>query len=252
EAAMLAAGTASPGNFLPASRKAFPATEPRLAEATPANVLKNTQEAGNEKAIDTRLNVAAPPGSKSGIERMMTRFFLLVLVVGALAGAFYAGRRYRGQIPYLDQGIPAVAEPSPAVTPVVGDDPLLKFERGRREVDNDPTTWLATQLTKELTKQGIQHPLDSTDAEFLYLYGRASLLVGNDEAAARAFEAAIGRVNLVSPQQNATLKKEATLGLAAVALKSDKEKPAAHARFDEVIRKPSSSPTPLGSPLLSP
>jgi len=76
--------------------------------------------------------------------------------------------------------------------------------------------------------------------------------VGNNEEAARAFEAAINRVNLVSPQQNATLKKEATLGLAAIALKSDKEKPAAHARFDELIRKPSPSPVPSGSPFLSP
>jgi tetratricopeptide (TPR) repeat protein len=137
---------------------------------------------------------------------------------------------------------------------VVGDDPLLKFERSRREVDNDPNAWLATQLKNELSRQGIQNPLDSTDAEFLYLYGRASLLAGNNEEAARAFEAAIARANLVSPQQNATIKKEATLGLAAVALKSDKERSGALAHFDELIRRPSSSPSPVPSlsPLISP
>jgi len=110
---------------------------------------------------------------------------------------------------------------------------------------------LATQLKNELSRQGIQNPLDSTDAEFLYLYGRALLLVGNNEEAARAFEAAIARVNLVSPQENATLRKEAALGLAAVALKSDKEKPAAQAHLDEIMQKPS-SPSPSGSPANSP
>jgi tetratricopeptide (TPR) repeat protein len=86
--------------------------------------------------------------------------------------------------------------------------------------------------------------LDSTDAEFLYLYGRALLLTGKNEEAARAFEAAIDRANLVSPQETATLKKEATLGLAAVALKSDKDRPAAQAHFDKLLQESSSSPAP--------
>ena len=239
------------GTLLPPSRKAFPGTDPSSADASLVS-----PEAANASAIAGRLEVAAPPRSKSGTERTMTRFFLLVLFVGVIAGAFYAGRRYKGPIPYLGQSDPAIAEPSPtlAATPVVGDDPLLKFERSRREVDNDPNAWLATQLKNELTRQGIQNPLDSTDAEFLYLYGRASLLAGNNEEAARAFEAAIARANLVSPQQNATIKKEATLGLAAVALKSDKERPGAQAHFDELIQKPSSSPSavPSLSPLISP
>jgi hypothetical protein len=250
----LAAGSDPAGSFLPASRKAFPANEPLAADAPSANVqIGGTQEASKENAIESRLDVAAPH-AKSGIERTMTRFFMFVLFVGVIAGAFYAGRKYKGHIPYVDQSDSSIAVPSPSLTsaPVVGDDPLLKFERSRREVDNDPDAWLATQLKNELSRQGIQNSLDSTDAEFLYLYGRASLLAGKNEEAARAFEAAIARANLVSPQQNATIKKEATLGLAAVALKSDKEKPAAQARFDEVIRKPSSSPSPSGSPFIFP
>jgi tetratricopeptide (TPR) repeat protein len=142
---------------------------------------------------------------------------------------------------------------------VVGDDPILKFERSRREVDNDPNAWLATQLKSEQARQAIQNPLDSNEGEFLYLYGRASLLTGNSDEASRAFEKVIARTNLVSPQSDATLKKEATLGLAAVALKSDKDKPAAMARFDETMRSapspsapsptgPTGSPSPSGSP----
>jgi hypothetical protein len=209
------------------------------------------QETQNVSPIENRLDVAAPAPVKGGIERTMSRFFLFVVVLGALAGAFYGGRKYKGPIPYLDPSAAPAAESSPA--PVVGDDPLLKFERSRREVDNDPNAWLATQLKSELSRQGIPQPLDSTDAEFLYLYGRASLLVGKNDEALKAFEGAIAKANLLSPQANATLKKEATLGLAAVALSSEKDRPAAQARFAETIGATSSpSASPAGSPALSP
>src|ERR1043166_3088527 len=199
-------------------------------------------------AIETRLNLSEAPHGRTGVERTMSRFFMFVLFLAVVGAAFYAGRKYKGQIPYVDNAPAAQASPPP-----VGDDPILKFERSRREVDNDPNAWLATQLKSELTRQAIQQPLDSKDGEFLYLYGRASLLTGNNDEAVKAFDAAIARANLASPQANATLKKEATLGLAAVALKSDKDKAAAQARFDETI-KPSASPapSPSSSPSLSP
>ena len=207
-------------------------------------------EPRNENPIVHRLDVPGQPPAKSGIERTMTRFFMFVLFLALVGAAFYAGRKYKGPIPYVE-GVAPVAEASP--TPTVGDDPILKFERSRREVDNDPNAWLATQLKSEQARQSIQNPLDSNEGEFLYLYGRASLLTGNSDEAARAFEKVIARTNLVSPQADATLKKEATLGLAAVALKSDNHKPAAVVRFDENMRpapSPSaSSPTgPTGSP----
>jgi len=202
-------------------------------------------------AIENRIDVPAVLHERSGVERTMTRLFMFVVFLAVVFAAFYAGRKYKGTIPYMDQNSAAVADPSP--TPVVGDDPVLKFERSRREVDNDPNAWLAVQLKNELTRQTIQQPLDSTDAEFLYLYGRASLLAGNNEEAAKAFEAAIAKANVASPQENATLRKEATLGLAAIALKSDKDRPAALARFDETMR-PAASPlsSPFASPSVSP
>jgi len=228
--------------LLPASRTAFPAN-PALAAAPLAA----------QPAIENRLNVAATPAPRSGIERTMTRLFLLVLFFGVIAAAFYAGRKYKGQIPYVDQSsTTAVADASP--TPTVGDDPMLKFERARREVDNDPSAWLNTQLKSELARQSLAQPLDSTDGEFLYLYGRASLLAGNNDEATKAFDAAITRANLASPQANATLKKEATLGLAAVALKSDKDRASAQTRFDEIMRplpSPASSPS-SSSPSVTP
>jgi hypothetical protein len=237
----LGAASAPAESFLPPSRKAFPASD---SQDSGVDSLASPNLA-NSNAIEGRLDVAAPQRPRSAVERTMTRLFMFVLLLAVLAVAFYAGRKYKGATPYLDQRDPAIGESSPELAAAtVGDDPLLRFERGRREVDNDPNAWLATQLKNELSRQGIQTPLDSTDAEFLYLYGRASLLVGNNEDAARAFEAVLARANLVSPQETATLKKEATLALAAVALKSEKERPAAQSHFEEMISKPSSSASP--------
>jgi protein phosphatase len=235
--------------FVPPSRKAFPATTAISAE-------DDTLET---KPVENNLEIAKPSSQKSGVERTMTRLFLFVVVLAAVAGAFYIGRKYKGVIPYLDQSQPSIAVASPTPLPAAGiitpaEEALLKFEKARREVDNDPNAWLATQLKSELTRQGIQNPLDSTDGYFLYLYGRASLLTDNSAEAARAFEAAIAKTNLVSAQENETIKKEATLGLAAAALKSEIAKPAALKHLEEATRPPQPTPSgsPSGSPLSSP
>jgi serine/threonine protein phosphatase PrpC len=217
--------------LMPASRKAFPGPA--------AQDVKKTSEAP--------LNIGERPPAKSGVERTMTRFFVFVLLLSALAGAFYAGRRYRGPIPYLDQSGASSVEISPA--PANPEDPSVKFENARREVDADPSTWLANSSNSELTRQGIQNPLQSSDPQFLYLYGRASLLTGNSDEAARAFEAAIVKADMNASPFNAMLRKEATLGLAAAALKSEMAKPAALNRLDEITRKSAlQSSSPLSSP----
>ena len=224
-----------------ASRNAS-ATAPPLAASMAV-------EPPGTNVIENRLDVPERPAAKSGVERTMSRFFMFVLFLALVGAAFYAGRKYKGQIPYVDANIP-VAQVSP--TPVPGDDPILKFERSRREVDNNPSAWLALQLRSELARQGVKSPLDSTEGEFLYLYGRASLLIGSYEEAAKAFERVIAQTNLPSPQADATLKKEATLGLAAIALNSEKDRPAAQARFAQTM-KPAAAPEPSASaPLNSP
>jgi protein phosphatase len=233
--------------LLPPSRQAFPAV---AAGAV--------QEVSHAESPDRPLVIESRSRSKSGIERTMTRFFLFVLLLGALAAAFYAGRRYKGPIPYLDQGGTPIADASQTPPLDVPEDSAVRFERARREVDTDPNAWLANQLPRELVRQGIPTPLASSDSEFLYLYGRASLLSGNTDEAAKAFESSIAKADLSPSPANSTLRKEATLGLAAVALKADKDKPAAITHVDEMIRKPapastqtspsSSSPAPLRSP----
>ncbi|MEK6283210.1 MAG: PP2C family serine/threonine-protein phosphatase [Acidobacteriota bacterium] len=222
---MMAAPQTTP-LLTPASRKAFPAAA--------------AQDIRLDRTLETPLNIGAPSRTKGAGERAMTRLFLFVFFICAVAGAFYAGRRYKGPIPYLDQTQTPIAESTP--TPANVEDRLLKFERARRAVDANPNAWL-----NQLVSQGVQNPLDSSDPEFLYLYGRASLLTGNTEEAWRAFESAIAKAG-PNPDY-ATLSKEATLGLAAVALKSDKDRPAALTRFDELMK---SQPSPASSNSVSP
>ncbi len=247
EQTMMGAKLNSSEPLTPPSRVAFPA----------AAALEDTLEIQPiESKIENKLDiadVAQPAPSKSGVERTMSRLFLLVLVIVAVAGAFYAGRKYKGAIPYLDQGQLA-AEPSPTPIPTpaanAGETALLKFEKSRREVDADPNLWLTGLLPGELSRQGVAGPLDSQDPEFLYLYGRANLLAGKPDEAVKAFEAAIAKADLNPSTATSTLRKEATIGLAAAALKLDTARPAALKRLDEATRPvvlPSSSP--LNSPL---
>ena len=63
------------------------------------------------------------------------------MLAAVAAGAFYAGRRYKGPIPFLPEDKPVIAEVS--TSPIVTEDPLLKFERARREVDREPAAWMA-------------------------------------------------------------------------------------------------------------
>ncbi len=215
--------------LVPPSRIAFPATANQEAE------LISTPE--------QRLNIpeSSSPGG-GGLARILVSLFIFLLLVGVAAGSFYAGRRYKGPLPFLTESNGVI--PQVSSSPIAAEDPLLKFERARREIDREPAGWIANQMKVELTGQGIQTPLESSDPEFLYLYGRASLLSGNTDEAAKAFAQAIEKAGLSASTTGATVQKEATLALAALALKSDKEKPRALTHFDEMLQKPANSNSP--------
>ena len=206
----------------PPSRIAFPAGR--------------NPEDGQISTPERKLNIPASNPSKGGFARAVGRLFMLLVFVAAVGGAFYAGRRYKGPIPFLkeESDLSAQVSPSPLATP----DPLLKFEQARLEIDRDPNGWLSTQMKAELTRQGISSPLESSDPEFLYLHGRASLLVGNSEEAARAFEQAIVKSDINPSPRNSTIRKESTLALAALAIKFDKEKPRALTHLEEMLTRP--------------
>lgn len=208
--------------LVPPSRVAFPG--------------RMNPEEGQISTPERKLNIPSSNPSTGGFARALGRLLLFVLFLAAVVAAFYAGNRYHGPIPFLKEGEDAGAQVSP--TSSVAEDPLLKFEQTRREIDRDPNGWLATQANAELSRQGLSGPLESLDPEFLYLYGRASLLAGNSEEAARALEQAIVKSDINPSPANSTIRKEATLALAALAIKFDKEKPRALTHLEEMLPKP--------------
>ena len=185
------------------------------------------------------LNVAESRRGGSGLARVFG--FLLVLIL--LAAAFYAGARYKERIPFLaskteQQPVVAAAVPTP-----VPEEPFVQFERLRRQVDQDARAWLATEPQKELVAAGVQSPLDSPHTDFLYLYGRANLLSGNTDEAGKAFDAAIAKADANPSPANATIKREAVLGLAAVSVRTQKDRWKVLNHYEELTKPPAGANT---------
>jgi serine/threonine protein phosphatase PrpC len=217
--------------LIAASRKAFP----------------SRAEDELERTLETPLKIEAPVHRRAGVERTMTRLFVFVLVIFAIGAAFYAGRRYRGPIPYLD-GPRNLNEQTLAP---LDDEPQLRFDRTRRTLDGDPKAWLS-KIQTELSIQGIQKPIDSSDPEFLYLYGRACMLTGDMEQAQLAFEKAVGATASTATPLSSTIHREAALALAAVALKSEPARRSAIPAFDAITSKSGPDASPSISPTSSP
>jgi protein phosphatase len=215
-------GSDPENSFVPASRIAFPAPASEAAAVQP-------------------LNVAAPMAAKgsSGAGRLLGVVVVLLLI----GGAFYAGARYKERIPFLATKTQPAAVATPASTPVP-EEPFVKFERARRQVDQDPRAWLQSDIGKELLESHVQNPLDSPNAEFLYLYGRANLLTGNTDEASKAFDAAISKADASPSANNATIKKEAVLGLAAVSVKTQRDRWKVLNHYEELTKPPANNNAP--------
>lgn len=220
-------GSAPESTFMPASRIAFPGPP---AANTPSTV--------------EPLNVAAPETTQTsgGGLRILALAFVLLLI----AAAFYAGARFKERIPFLATKAPQVQPAAAPVNTAPPEEPFVQFERTRRQVDKDPRAWLATDIGKELLNSGVQVPLDSPNAEFLYLYGRANLLTGNTDEASKAFDAAIVRSDANPTPANATVKKEAILGLGIISARTqtqrDRWKVLNH--YEELTKPPANTNAP--------
>ena len=220
-------GTQSNGSNVSGSRIAIPAT---AAAVEPSH---------------GTLNVAEPRKASGG--RGFSRVLGVLFVLLLLAGAFYAGARYKERIPFLASNTQAIQQPTPAPAPSP-EEPFVQFERTRRQVDQDPRAWLAAEPQKELLKSNVQSPLESPNAEFLYLYGRANLLSGNTDEAGKAFDAAIVKCDAAPTPATATIKKESILGLAAISVRTQRDRWKVLNHFEQLTRPPSASNSPPNNP----
>jgi PPM family protein phosphatase len=192
-----AAATANNGMRLtPASRVAFPASAPVETSAAAATA-------------------RAPVRRGRGV----LRFLVFILFIVAAAAAFYGGMLYQRQQQALTSTGNAQPSPSPQST----------FATKRAALDADPQKWIADNVQAQLTKESITNPIDSKDAEFLYLYGRALTLTGNDRGASEAFESSISKLQSDTSAQ-LSLQAETKLANAAATLKLNKASAAAQSQ----------------------
>lgn len=195
----------------PASRIAFPATE-TAAQVQPV--------ANNAAVMETRRGGG------------FLRFLLFLFVLALIGGAFYGGMVYQRQ----KMASTVANQPPPQASPTPSD---TNLSSRRAAVDSNPAQWLAETLPGELKTQNITKPLDSTDPQFLYLYGRASMLTGKHADAVAAFELALTKLRSDS-QGSLPLDAEIKLARAAATLKMTKEtaprSPAMSTAEDEAIR----------------
>ncbi len=216
----------------------------RAAEA--AREADKTSRAGNVSS-----KVREP---ERGAGRGLLAVGALLLTLGAVALAFYVGMVFerRGMARRIGLAPPA-ASPTPAdttttATPAAVTAPVEsaadRFERMRRAVDLSPASEAARMAADT---QG--RPLESTDPEFLYLYGRALLLTDRQPEAAAAFERAIQRAGENTTPSNGELKIDARLAEVAAHLRArnDAAARASAEALSEFVRQPQPAggePTP--------
>ncbi|HKQ51305.1 MAG TPA: hypothetical protein VJT74_02980, partial [Pyrinomonadaceae bacterium] len=130
--------------------------------------------------------------------------------------------------------------PTATPTPTPAADPAAEFERKRQQVDHDPAN-MAKTLREEAAAKGAQNPLDSTDPEFLYLYGRALMLMGDNMGAMPAFERAISSLKENASPLHDKLRVDSRIAAMAVALRLRRLQPGAEqkaiAAFDELMQR---------------
>jgi hypothetical protein len=174
--------------------------------------------------------------------RGLLTFGVFLLTLGAVALAFYVGMTFERKGMSSRLGLsPAAPAPTPAApvtTSSPAESPADKFGRLRRAVDLSP----ASEAARMSAEAGGQ-PLESSDPEFLYLYGRALLLTDRQPEAAAAFDRVIQRVNENMTSANGELKIDARLAKIAAHLRARDEAAARQAAdaLSEVVR-PAQSP----------
>ncbi|HWT03433.1 MAG TPA: PP2C family serine/threonine-protein phosphatase [Pyrinomonadaceae bacterium] len=234
EMAAASVQAAAPPQPLHASGPMPAATPPPAAPQSalpPPPVGENNAHATNPVLdLESRAKARKGGGGKA--------LLLILLVAGLGAAAFYGGMYWQ-----RERGVStaaAGATPAATATPTPTPDMAAEFEKKRQQVDRDPAN-MAKTLREEAAAKGTQNPLDSADPEFLYLYGRALMLMGDNMGALPAFERAIASVKADTSPLHDRLRVDARIALMAVALRMRRLVPGSEekalAAFDELINR---------------
>jgi protein phosphatase len=214
----------------------------RVNDAEPAEP-KTSREGGDSSKVRA-------PERSSG--RGLLTLGVLLVTLGAVGLAFYVGMMFERKGMSRQFGIAEnAATPTPSATrppeTVFAESRAERFDRLRRAVDLSPASE-AVRMSGEANG----HPLESTDPEFLYLYGRALLLTDRQPEAAAAFDRAIQRVNENMTSENGELKIDARLAKVAAHLRARDEAAARQAAdaLSEVVR-PQQQPPPAGEGMVA-
>jgi protein phosphatase len=186
----------------------------------------NTEETAAFDAADTADTATQPtrpvetqPRSPTG--RASSWFGVLLLLLLASAAAFYGGIRYQqNKAAGANTVVAANDPPAPVATAT---------QRPASELNiNDTYTRLraAVDLSPSLEAQRMAgenggRPLDSTDAVFLALYGRALFLSGKYAEAVEALKRANDRVDAQRAPGRDPVRLDTRLALAAAALRAN-------------------------------
>jgi protein phosphatase len=180
---------------------------------------------------------AATNKRKGGAGRAL---LLLLLVAGIGAAAFYGGMYFQRQ---RASEVPAAATTaSPTPTVATPPDLIAEFEKKRQQVDKAPAQMVKT-MREEMAARGTANPLESADPEFLYLYGRGLLLMGDNMNAMTAFEKASANLRENTSDLHDKLRVETRLAALATALRLRVVRPDSLrdqrvlSAFDELINK---------------
>ncbi|HYG12197.1 MAG TPA: Stp1/IreP family PP2C-type Ser/Thr phosphatase [Pyrinomonadaceae bacterium] len=189
--------------------------------------------AGNSKVRvntdDAAATTAAPAQTRpvetvrrSPTGRASLWFGVLFFLLAASAAAFYGGIRYQqNKAAALEAASANNNPPAPAATATATATPVTElnindtYTRMRAAVDLSPATE-AQRMAGENNGQ----PLNSTDAIFLALYGRALFLSGKPGEAVEALKRANDRIDAQRAPGRDPVRLDARLTLAAAALRA--------------------------------
>jgi serine/threonine protein phosphatase PrpC len=202
---------------------------PRAAANTKLRI--DTEElktaAAPAAAAPTAQPARVPTEGRSPTGRASTWFGVLLLLLIASAGAFYGGIRYQqnktaGAAVAANTGYanPPAATTTTATTPTPASELNINdtYTRLKAAVDSSPGA-----EAQRMAGENGGRPLDSTDAVFLALYGRALFLSGKYPEAVEALKVANNRIDAQFAPGRDPVRLDTRMTLAAAALRANNQ-----------------------------